>query len=118
MGLTQEGTADSTFSRPAYTSLGGGTMAANKESGAGQRLVLLNQEQLELNGVARVESFNPEEILLETGHGLLCIKGEGLDMKNLNLEQGLVEIVGLVTEIRYSGEKDFSKRSFLKKLFR
>ncbi|HBS93298.1 MAG TPA: sporulation protein YabP, partial [Firmicutes bacterium] len=69
------------------------------------------------SGISRVESFNPEEILLETSLGLLTIKGEGLDMHNLNLERGVVEIAGLVTEIRYS-ERTAGKRSILEKIFR
>ncbi|MDD4657862.1 MAG: sporulation protein YabP [Eubacteriales bacterium] len=93
-------------------------MADSKMSGTEHKLVLLNQEQMDLIGVSRVESFNPEEILLETSHGLLNIKGEGLDMKNLNLERGVVEIVGLVTEIRYSGEKSAGRRSILDKIFK
>ncbi|MDD2281793.1 MAG: YabP/YqfC family sporulation protein, partial [Eubacteriales bacterium] len=63
-------------------------MAESKIPGTEHKLVLLNQEQMDLSGISRVESFNPEEILLETSLGLLTIKGEGLDMHNLNLERG------------------------------
>lgn len=93
-------------------------MADSKVSGTEHKLALLNQEQMDITGVSRIESFNPEEILLETSHGLLMIKGEGLDMQNLNLERGVVEIVGLVTEIRYSGERAAGKRSILDKIFK
>lgn len=93
-------------------------MAESKAPGTEHKLVLLNQEQMELSGVTRVESFNPEDIILETSHGLLNIKGEGLDMHNLNLEQGEVVILGLVTEIRYSGESSTHKRGFFDKLFK
>ncbi|HCX77999.1 MAG TPA: sporulation protein YabP [Firmicutes bacterium] len=92
-------------------------MAESKIPGTEHKLVLLNQEQMDLSGISRVESFNPEEILLETSLGLLTIKGEGLDMHNLNLERGVVEIAGLVTEIRYS-ERTAGKRSILEKIFR
>ncbi|MDD3072802.1 MAG: sporulation protein YabP [Eubacteriales bacterium] len=92
-------------------------MAESKIPGTEHKLVLLNQEQMDLSGISRVESFNPEEILLETSLGLLTIKGEGLDMHNLNLERGEVEIAGLVTEIRYS-ERTAGKRSILEKIFR
>jgi len=81
----------------------------NKLSAKDHKLVLLNQEQMELTGISRVESFNPEEILLETEMGLVAIKGEDLDIRNLNLEQSLVEIVGLVTEIIYTGEKSLGQ---------
>jgi len=81
----------------------------NKLSAKDHKLVLLNQEQMELTGISRVESFNPEEILLETEMGLVAIKGEDLDIRNLNLEQSLVEIVGLVTDIIYTGEKSLGQ---------
>jgi sporulation protein YabP len=84
------------------------------------RLVLINQEQMELTGVSRIESFNPEEILLETETGLMTIKGDALDIRNLNLEQKRVEIVGLITEIAYTGEKTggIGKKGLLERIFK
>ncbi|HQD19760.1 MAG TPA: sporulation protein YabP [Bacillota bacterium] len=93
-------------------------MVDSKLSGAEHKLILNNQEQMLITGVSRVESFNPEEILLDTSHGLLHIKGDGLDMRNLNLEQGVVEIVGLITETRYSGARTTGRRSILEKIFK
>ena len=93
-------------------------MFENREAVHEHKLVLFNQGQMDLTGVSRVESFNPEEILLETTHGLLNIKGAGLDMHNLNLERGVVEVIGLVKEIRYSGEKTAGGRGFLAKIFK
>ena len=75
------------------------------------KLVLINKEQMDLTGIIRVESFNPDEIVLSTSMGLITIKGKELDMHNLNLEQSVVEVVGLVTEILYSGEKTAGRRS-------
>lgn len=84
------------------------------------KLVLHNQEQMDLTGISRVESFNPEEILVETDAGLIAIKGEDLDMRNLNLEQGIVEIFGLVTDIIYTGEKAGGKgrKGFFERIFK
>jgi len=95
-------------------------MSDNKLSVKDHKLVLINQKQLELTGISRVESFNAEEILLETEVGMLAIKGEELDIRNLNLEQSLVEIVGLVTDIMYTGEKagGLGKRGLLERIFK
>ncbi|MTI95520.1 MAG: sporulation protein YabP [Firmicutes bacterium] len=83
------------------------------------KLVLVNQESLEVTGVSRVESFNPEEILLETPAGLLAVKGDDLDIRTLNLEQGVVDIEGLIYEIIYTGEKgSFGKRGFFERIFK
>ena len=93
-------------------------MAEYKAQGEEHKLTLSNQEQLDISGVVRVESFNPEEVVLETNCGLVQIKGAKLDVKNVNLEQGLMDIAGIVTEIRYCGEKTLGKRGLIDKLFR
>ena len=95
-------------------------MSDTKTNGKEHRLLLLNQEQLDLTGISRVESFNPDEILMETDLGLMAIKGEDLDIRNLNLEQGVVEIVGLIMEIIYTGEKAgvLGKKGFLQRIFK
>lgn len=95
-------------------------MTDSKITARDHKLVLINQEQMELTGISRVESFNPAEILLETDMGLVAIKGEDLDIRNLNLEQSLVEIVGLVTEIIYTGEKaaGLGKKGLWERIFK
>lgn len=94
-------------------------MSETKGTAKDHKLVLLNQEHLELTGIYRVESFNPEEILMETELGLVAIKGEDLDIRNLNLEQSIVEIVGLIMEIIYTGEKaGLGKKGFFERIFK
>lgn len=85
-----------------------------------QEVKMLNRKLLELSGVLNVESFDSEEFLLETEMGYLMIKGSNLHIKNLNLEQGLVAIEGLVNELAYvdgagSGGKS---KGLLGKLFK
>jgi len=95
-------------------------MSDAKLTAKDHKLVLINQEHMEFTGVLRVESFNPEEILLETQLGLVAIKGEDLDIRNLNLEQSIVEIVGLVLEIVYTGEKTagLGKKGLFERIFK
>jgi sporulation protein YabP len=84
-----------------------------------QEIKMLNRKLLEISGVLNVESFDNEEFLLETECGYLMIKGQNLHIKNLNLEQGLVAIEGLVNDIGYveSHSQDKTK-GFLGKLFK
>lgn len=93
-------------------------MAENKTQD--HKLVLTNQEQMELTGIIRVESFNPEEIVLETDCGVLAIKGEELDINNLNLENRLVEIAGHITEIIYTGQDSVGqgRKGWLERIFK
>lgn len=62
---------------------------------------LINRKKMEISGVINVESFDNEEFLLETECGFMAIRGEQLHMKNLNVENGLVSIEGLVIELVY-----------------
>lgn len=84
-----------------------------------QEIKMLNRKLLEISGVLNVESFDNEEFLLETECGYLMIKGQNLHIKNLNLEQGLVAIEGLVNDIGYVESHSQEKtKGFLGKLFK
>lgn len=62
---------------------------------------MVNRKKMEITGVLNVESFDNEEFLLETESGFMAIRGQNLHMKNLNVENGLVSIEGLVIELVY-----------------
>lgn len=84
-----------------------------------QEIKMLNRKIMEISGVLNVESFDSEEFLLETECGFLSIKGSSLHIKNLNLEQGLVAIEGLVNGMEYLDASSPEKsKGFLSKLFK
>ena len=74
------------------------------------KLVILNREVLDVTGVLHVDSFDDEEVILETEQGLLAIRGEDLHIKQLNLEKGELVIEGLILELAYSDDKRFRDR--------
>ncbi|MCM3703879.1 sporulation protein YabP [Paenibacillus macerans] len=87
--------------------------------GKHQELHLMNRKLLEISGVLNVESFDNEEFLLQTELGHLTIRGQNLHIKNLNLEQGLVSIEGLVNTLSYLEQGSHpSGKGLLGKLFR
>jgi len=64
--------------------------------------VEINQrKEIEISGVKELDSFDNEEFLLETTMGYLVIRGQGLQLKNLNVEEGFVQIMGKVYEMTY-----------------
>lgn len=77
---------------------------------ASHRLVIQNRETMDVTGVLHVESFDDEEVILETEQGLLAIRGEELHIKQLNLEKGELAIEGLILELAYSDDKRFRDR--------
>ncbi|MNO23062.1 Spore protein YabP [compost metagenome] len=90
-----------------------------QSKGKRQELHLMHRKLLDITGVLNVESFDSEEFLLQTEMGHLTIRGQNLHIKNLNLEQGLVSIEGLVNSLSYldPGSQSSSK-GLLGKLFR
>ncbi|SEO92200.1 YabP/YqfC family sporulation protein [Propionispora vibrioides] len=65
------------------------------------QLRLVEREELEVEGVVSLGSYDENEMIMETEQGLLSIKGEHLNIKQLNLEQGSLVVEGLVKGISY-----------------
>jgi sporulation protein YabP len=78
-----------------------------------------NRKDVEINGVKELDSFDSEEFLLETTMGYLIIRGQNLQLKNLNVEEGVVQITGKVDELTYVDEQQTEKaKGLFSKLFR
>ncbi|NLG83547.1 MAG: sporulation protein YabP [Firmicutes bacterium] len=90
-----------------------------REMGPVHRLVLAERKRLSLEGVQNVAGFTTEEIALETTAGALFVRGRDLHLQLLNLDEGRMEVDGLVTSLVYA-EEDLAKRgrSFLRRLLR
>lgn len=66
-----------------------------------QKLTLVDRKYFELEGVRHVGSFDEREIVLETTMGVLYLKGEGLHIVKLNLEDGTLNVEGFISTIEY-----------------
>lgn len=89
--------------------------------GGEHSLSLTNRQQLALRGVTHVHSFDDTEIALETHLGALTIKGEELDIKQLDLQSGNAQVDGYVTALIYSDPKSgrgHGAKGILKRIFR
>ncbi|MDY0410009.1 sporulation protein YabP [Virgibacillus soli] len=83
------------------------------------QLKLNNRRLLEITGVKEVDSFDSEEFLLQTVMGYLIIRGHNLQLKNLDVSEGIVSIKGKVYEMAYVDEEHQEKaKGFFSKLFR
>jgi len=69
------------------------------------QLTLTNREYLQANGIMEVESFDEHEILALSKLGPLIIKGQGLHITQLNLEEGKLTLEGEINSIQYSNTK-------------
>ncbi|MBT2759355.1 sporulation protein YabP [Mesobacillus foraminis] len=82
-------------------------------------VIMRGRRTLEISGVKQVESFDNEEFLLETVMGFLAIKGQNLQMKNLDVDKGIVSIKGKIFDLVYLDEQHGEKaKGFFSKLFR
>ncbi|MFQ9613885.1 MAG: sporulation protein YabP, partial [Clostridium butyricum] len=78
-----------------------------------------DRKKLTLSGVLEVVNFDDEKISLNTILGNLAIKGEGLKMNKLDVQNGDVIIMGYISSMIYSGKDGKkSKESIIKKIFK
>ena len=84
------------------------------------KVVMTNRRNCTVNGVNDVLSFDIHEILLETEHGMLMIKGDELHVSRLTLEKGEVDIDGKIDSFTYSDmmSAGHKNESLLRRLFR
>ncbi|MFK2826955.1 sporulation protein YabP [Bacillus sp. B190/17] len=93
--------------------------STNNRAADGHDIVMQGRKTMEITGVKQVESFDSEEFLLLTVMGMLIIKGENLQMKNLDVDRGLVEIKGRVLSLVYTDQSANEKsKGLFSKLFK
>ena len=81
---------------------------------------LVDREKLSIAGVTEVFSFDEEVIELETGKGYLDIKGDGLHVIKMNIDEGEVVVEGVVDELIYHNNQGQGKKkgTIMSKLFK
>ena len=81
-------------------------------------LSLENRKKLTLTGIVEVISFDDQKISLNTKLGNLSIKGEGLKMNKLDVQNGDVIIMGTILSMIYSGKNVVkNKENIIKRIF-
>lgn len=83
-------------------------MEERESAGYKHRLVLVNREEATLEGVLHLESFDDQEVVVESELGMMAIRGENLHIRQLNLETGDLAIEGLIKSIDYMEDSGFS----------
>lgn len=118
-GGTEAPGYDAPEGRPA----GGGYNGAEGRPTGSHSLQVVNREQVTLTGVVGVDAFDEEEILLETELGGLTLRGEELQIRQLDLESGKFAVEGYITSLNYTmnrqgGRRSTRGRSFLERLLK
>ncbi len=82
-------------------------------------LYIEDRNNLTLDGVQEVISFNEEQIQLDTNYGKLIIKGENLKMNKLDVVNGNISICGKINSLVYSyNDKPKDKDTILRRIFK
>ena len=100
----------------AYEDRSKNAAAARQEVRRPHSLSLEERKKLSVSGVTDVESFDENEIVMETGGGCLVIRGEDLSISKLSVDNGDVNVQGLITELHY--EESTPRQSLWERLFR
>jgi len=74
------------------------------------KIVIDQRENISVDGVVEVISFDEESVVCETNMGSMVIRGRDLHIEKLNLEQGVLSIEGVVEALEYN-EEGFAKAS-------
>ena len=80
-------------------------------------VILDNREKLTLTGVADVDSFDEQTIILRTSMGELTVRGERLHISRLNTETGELEASGKIHAFVYMSDAR-NNTGFFSRLFR
>lgn len=70
-----------------------------------------------VTGVKDVISFDEKEIQVETTMGVLTVSGESLQVKQLSVEKGEMEIGGTVHKLAYTESRGEKGKSLLQRMF-
>lgn len=88
------------------------------ENSAIQNIILENREKLSITGVTDILTFDEDEIILNTEHGILEIMGTDLKVEKLSLDSGEILARGFINSINYPGEKHEKTSGFFKSMFK
>ena len=92
-------------------------MTENRAGTKTQNIVIEDRSNISISGVDQVDSFNDNTIVLSTVKGGLSIKGEGLNVSKLNLDEGNVKITGLINSLAYIS-KEGTPKNLMGKIFK
>lgn len=88
-----------------------------KNKNRSHSLIMNDRRSIVLTGITDVGCFDEDSIMLYTDLGSVLIKGEKLQVNNIDTESGNFEAEGKVFSVIY-GDKKQKNQSFFSKVFR
>lgn len=81
-------------------------------------IIIEERKSLIVTGVTDIERFDEEEVVVSTPLGQLSIKGQGLHLNKIDVEDGELSVEGELDSVTYADVQDSGKGSFWARLFR
>lgn len=92
-------------------------MSENRVNFKNQNIIIEDRSKIKITGVEQVDSYNETTIVLSTIKGGISIKGEGLNISNLNIDDGSLRISGMINSLTYIS-KEGAPKNLLGKIFK
>lgn len=77
-----------------------------------------SRKVMSITGVTDVDGFDEHTIVLATTCGIMTVHGNSLHINKLNIEEGSLDIEGMVDAVQYSDNMTIQKTSWLSKMFK
>ena len=82
-------------------------------------LVLRNRNNLSLTGLEQVYEVTPTRVQIMVAGSVLVVAGDNMNVTKLDVESGVIEIMGDITSLTYSqGTLKSQQKGIFKKLFK
>ena len=91
---------------------------SNTISNQFSEIKIIDRKRINLTGVKKIVSFNPEEFLIETTLGVLLLKGQDLEIVKLDTTEGVLSIKGKINSFNYLDSNKNKETSFIARLFK
>lgn len=82
-----------------------------------QNILIEDRSRINITGVEQVDSYNDNTIVLSTIKGGISIKGEGLNISKLNIDDGSLNISGSINSLTYIS-KEGAPKNFMGRIFK
>ncbi|MCC5466857.1 YabP/YqfC family sporulation protein [Pelosinus baikalensis] len=81
------------------------------------QITLVDREEMTIDGVLSLGSYDEKEVIMETEQGVLIVKGEGLNIKQLNLDKSNIVVEGLIKGVSYD-DTSHNKKGLLERFLK
>ena len=93
-------------------------MIEEKRNAMRHNIIIEERKNAVISGVAEVDSFDEEKIVLFLSDCVLTVRGRGMHITKLSIETGDVNITGDIYTVEYSGDDERKSGGLISRIFR